>query len=91
MTGKEKAVMAPPNMNDATEEAYSEDITCEIEEKAGEEDTYLISYIVDQAYLTDEERQYPVSIDPTLTWSGTAQLKDVYVCNGSTYKNMNFY
>ena len=91
VTGKEKAVMAPPNMNDATEEAYSEDITCEIEEKAGEEDTYLISYIVDQAYLTDEERQYPVSIDPTLTWSGTAQLKDVYVCNGSTYKNMNFY
>ncbi|MDO4170232.1 MAG: DNRLRE domain-containing protein [Lachnospiraceae bacterium] len=45
----------------------------------------------DDTVGSDKNRQYPVKIDPTLTWFGTDQLKDVYVCNGSNYKTMNFY
>ena len=45
---------------------------------------------VDRDYLDDEDRQYPVIIDPTATWKGTGQVTDAYVISGS-YANTNFY
>lgn len=80
-----------PNMNDATEEAYSEDVTYElqtIDEKAGK---YQLILTVDEDYLTAGERQYPVVIDPTITWSGDSKVSDVYVLSGTDYKSINFY
>ena len=81
-------IMAP-NMNDATNEAYSDAITCEIQEK--EEDTFQFIMTVDEDYLLDQERVYPVTIDPTVTWTGTSQIQDPYVINSSSYKDYNFY
>ena len=40
--------IAAPYMNDATGEAYSEAITCELEEKEEERDTYLLTVIPDK-------------------------------------------
>lgn len=85
------AFMAPPNMNDATKEAYSEEVTCDVMEKEGEPGTYILTMSVNEDYLNDSARQYPVTIDPTLTWKGDDSLRDVYVISGSTYGDINFY
>ena len=45
---------------------------------------------VDRDYLDDEDRQYPVTIDPTATWKGSTQIRDAYVISGS-YADTNFY
>ena len=74
-------------MNDVTGEAYSEDIVCELEEKEGVDDTYILTVIPSENYLRDENRAYPVTIDPTVTWTGTSQIRDVYVCGGSPATN----
>jgi len=83
-------IMAP-NMNDATGEAYSESATYDlaaIDEEAGK---YQLILTVDEGYLKDEDRQYPVTIDPTISWSGNSKVSDVYVLSGSSYKALNFY
>lgn len=83
------AAIAPPWMNDAGGEAYSEDITYDLSE--GEEDgSYILKMTVDSDYLNDSERKYPVTIDPTTTWTGSSQMRDVYVISGS-YAGTNFY
>ena len=82
------ASMPVPNMNDDSGQAYSEDIETDIEEKDGK---YIVTLTIDEDYLEDNDRQYPVTIDPTLTWSGSSKLQDVYVINGSQYSNTNFY
>lgn len=76
-----------PFMNDATEGAYSEEITCELEEKEGEEDTYLLTVIPKKEYLDSMDRVYPVTIDPTVTWTGSSRIQDAYVCKGSPGTN----
>lgn len=81
-------VMAP-NMNDATGNAYSEDLFYSVEvldEAAG---TYKVTLTIDEAYLAQEDRQYPVTVDPTLTWNDNSQLSDVYVL--SKYPSYNYY
>lgn len=80
-----------PFMNDATNKAYSEDITYNIEEKEGEKNTYILTMTVDEGYLKSEERQYPVKIDPTITWSGDSNIIDTYIISGTTYGDINFY
>lgn len=85
------AFMESPNMNDASGNAYSEDITCDLEEKEGENGTYILTMRVNQNYLSDSKRTYPVTIDPTMTWKGNDSLRDVYVISGSTYGDINFY
>ncbi len=83
--------IAAPNMNDASMEAYSEALTCELVEDETEEGLYHISITADWDYLNDDERQYPVIIDPTATWVTDTNFRDVYVLNGTNYKDMNFY
>lgn len=87
-SGEMVAAMAAPNMNDATEEAYSEALTTKVEEKEGEADTYIVTITADREYLEDEDRVYPVTVDPTITWTGTTDFWDVYVCKGSKYKDI---
>ena len=81
------ASMPAPNMNDDSGDAYSEDIETSLEEKDGK---YIVTLTIDEDYLRDSGRQYPVTVDPTLTWTGSSRLQDVYVINGS-YNNTNFY
>ena len=88
------AFLAPPWMNDASGNAYSEKITYDLQEESAEkseEHTYLLTMTVDEAYLADKSRQYPVTIDPSLTWSGDSKFKDAYVISGTKYGGMNFY
>lgn len=80
-----------PNMNDATGKAYSEALTCEIAKDETEEGLYHVTVTADQEYLDDSERKYPVTIDPTASWSGKSDIGDTYVLNGSSYKGTNFY
>ncbi|MGI6501485.1 MAG: DNRLRE domain-containing protein [Anaerostipes sp.] len=84
------AAMEAPSMNDAGEEAYSEALTYDVKKVDGEEDTYILTLTIDEDYLNDKNRQYPITIDPTVTWTGSSRQWDAYVINGS-YKNSNFY
>ena len=83
------ATLEAPNMNDHTGKAYSEKLSYDIESD-GEEGSYLLTLHLDEDYFQDKDRQYPVTIDPTVTWTGSTDFWDVYVINGS-YKNTNFY
>ena len=83
------ATLEAPNMNDATGNAYSEKLSYDIEPD-GEEDSYVLTLHLDEDYFQDKDRQYPVTIDPTVSWTGSADFWDVYVINGS-YKDTNFY
>ena len=88
------AFLAPPWMNDASGNAYSEKITYDLQEESAEKSekhTYLLTMTVDETYLADKARQYPVTIDPSLTWSGDSKFKDAYVISGTKYGKMNFY
>jgi len=88
-SGESVGGIMAPNMNDATNEAYSDAITCEIRETGA--DTFEFIMTVDREYLLDPKRVYPVTIDPTVTWTGTSQIQDPYVINSSKYKDYNFY
>lgn len=81
----------PPNMNDATGEAYSEELTSEIVKDEAEEGLYHVTITADQEYLNSPERKYPVTIDPSASWSGKSDIGDAYVLSGSKYKGINFY
>ena len=80
-----------PYMNDATEEHYSEAITYDLEEVDESEGTYILTMTVDPEYLEDPDTVYPVTIDPSYTWTGGSAVYDVYVLSKSTYADMNFY
>lgn len=80
-----------PWMNDATGNAYSEEITYELTKEEDKDDEYLLTMTLDEGYLSDKNRQYPVTIDPTNTWQGSSEVKDSYVISGSSYGDMNFY
>ena len=83
------ASLEAPNINDATGNAYSEKLYYDIEPD-GEEDSYLLTLHLDEDYFQEKDREYPVTIDPTVSWTGSTNFWDVYVINGS-YKNTNFY
>ena len=84
------AALEAPNMNDATGKAYSEKISYDIDPDNEEEDSYILTLHLDEEYFKDKDRKYPVTIDPTVSWTGSTDFWDVYVINGS-YKNTNFY
>ncbi len=90
-TGEITGHIDAPWMNDASQKAYSEDIVYDLKEEAGQEGRYLLTMTVDEAYLDDEQRQYPITIDPTSTWQGSTKVKDAYVISGSKYSKTNFY
>ncbi|MGL4485197.1 MAG: DNRLRE domain-containing protein [Anaerovoracaceae bacterium] len=89
-TEEEVAGISAANMNDASRKAYSEKLNYELEDGKAEGE-YLITLTIDENYLKAEERQYPVTIDPTVTWKGSSEMWDAYVCNGSAYQKTNFY
>ena len=84
------AALEAPNMNDATGKAYSEKISYDIELDDQEKDSYILTLHLDEEYFKDKDRKYPVTIDPTVSWTGSTDFWDVYVINGS-YKDTNFY
>ncbi|MDY3010718.1 MAG: DNRLRE domain-containing protein, partial [Clostridiales Family XIII bacterium] len=89
-TGEIAGYITAPWMNDASGKAYSEAITYDLEPFGGEGE-YLLIMTIDEDYLSDPGRQYPVTIDPSNTWQGSAEVKDAYVISGSKYSNTNFY
>lgn len=80
-----------PYMNDATEKNYSESITYDLETVSEEDGSYILTMTVDSDYLNSENTEYPVTIDPSYTWTGSSAIYDVYVLSGSSYAGMNFY
>lgn len=78
-----------PFMNDATKSNYSENLSYELEEISDENKKdvhrYVLKLVVDNKYL--EEANYPVTIDPTVSWSGTTALPEAYVLNNSAGTN----
>ena len=84
-----------PFMNDATKEAYTEDeLTYELKELDKKQGKYTLILTVDENYLKDKERVYPVTIDPTYTWKGASgnwKMWDSYVLSASQYKGINFH
>ena len=87
-TGDIVASMEAPYMNDASGEAYSQAIKCTLKQQ-GKSGNYTLTLTVDEDYLNDESRVYPVTIDPTATWVGTSKVHDAYII--STYPTSNFY
>ena len=85
------AAIEVPWMNDATGEAYSTDITYELEKVAYEKGAYILTMTVSEEYLSGEDTVYPVTIDPTVTWRGNDMIRDTYVVYGSGYAGTNFY
>lgn len=88
-TGEIVGEIDAPFMNDASGEAYSEEVECELQEK--EDHIYRLIIRPELSYLENECRMYPVTIDPTISWTGTNKISDVYTCNGSAYRDTNFY
>ena len=80
-----------PWMNDVTGEAFSTDITYDLEKVAYEDGLYILTMTIDEEYLSDEDRVYPVTVDPTVTWKGNDMIRDTYIVYGSGYAGTNFY
>ena len=80
-----------PYMNDATNSAYSQELYYTLGKKEGKEDTYILALTVSDEYLSNKNRVYPVTIDPTVEWYGSEEIWDAYIINKSPYDNMNFY
>ena len=78
-----------PFMNDATGEAYSEDLEYEMIDPEEGDNTYTLKLKISDKYLDDPGRVYPVTIDPTATWVGTSEMRDSYVLSNSP--NTNYY
>ncbi|MFR1063289.1 DNRLRE domain-containing protein, partial [Intestinibacter bartlettii] len=88
-TGETKASIDVPFMNDKTGKAYSEDIIYNIEKS--EENKYILTMTLSEDYLNDKDRVYPVTVDPSITWTGDSNLIDTYILSNSKYADMNFY
>lgn len=84
-TGKDIAFIEPPFMNDATGEAYSEDLYYTMK-RNGNSDNYTLTLTVDEKYLNAAERVYPVTIDPTVYWNTSSSFLEAYVNSGSPNK-----
>ncbi len=80
-------IMAP-YMWDAAD-VYSDDIVVSLSSQNG---GYLYSIEPSREWLTSEDRQYPVTIDPTIEKSGGDITKDTVACRtdlGSYYSTLN--
>lgn len=70
-----KGGISPAFMNDAGGKAYSEDIEYFLEETE-DKGRYLLTMEVSEEYLLDPGRAYPVTIDPSVSWTGSSKVKD---------------
>lgn len=89
-TDETKASIDFPYMNDKTGKAYCDDITYNIEE-SDKQNTYILTMTLSEDYLNDKDRVYPVTVDPTITWTGESNFIDTYILSNSTYADTNFY
>ncbi len=82
-------IIEAPYMIDASGE-YNDNITMEL---ITGEDEYIVSIIVDSEWLEDNERKYPVIIDPTvLPGKGGEPVQDRYISSkGGTYIDQTLY
>ena len=56
-----------------------------------ENDIYALTVIADAAFLADENTAYPVSVDQTLSFSGTTAIEDAVVYSGKPNRNYADY
>ena len=77
-------------MNDKTDNAYCDDITYDIK-KSDEQNKYILTMTLSEDYLNAKDRVYPVTVDPTITWTGESNFIDTYILSNETYADMNFY
>ena len=77
-------IIPAPFMTDS-QYNYSDDIKTELIKN---KDNYILSYTPSIEWLTDNERVYPVSVDPTITLNDTDNIDDTYVT--SIYPDNNF-
>ena len=77
-TGEVVNIINAPNMNDATGEAYSEDLAYSIKEKQDEVDVYILTLTINKEYLKDKNRKYPVVIDPTDVWTINSNVDNLW-------------
>ena len=47
--------------------------------------------ILDQDFLNNSSIAYPITVDPSVSWTGNSQITDSYIFNGSKYADINFY
>lgn len=79
-----------PYMLDA-EESICEDVTVSLEES---ENGYILTYVPNHEWLSDENTVYPITIDPTVTVLGNdssgQNIEDTYVSSSSLKKKKNY-
>ena len=83
---KETAYIESPFMNDASGDAYSEDIDLDIEETENSNE-YLLTMNISRKYLNAKDRIYPVTIDPSVTWRKSGDAANTYVNSQSPDTN----
>lgn len=71
------------------EENYNDNIRYEIEKKT--DTIYELKMILDQDFLNNSSIAYPITVDPSVSWTGNSQITDSYIFNGSKYADINFY
>lgn len=91
-TKKVKGVLSEPFMTDASDSenhGFSEDAEYDYAVIDSNRGIYEVTLTVSEDYLKDDNRVYPVTIDPTITLNDSATIKDVYVL--SKHANSNYY
>lgn len=73
-SGEQKYVIPAPYMYDANHE-YSNEVEYALIHAGG--DKYLLTVTADENWINDEERAFPVKIDPTISWDSI--VYDTYV------------
>ena len=77
-------VMPAPYLVDAGEE-FNDDIQVQL---SGSGSTYMLTYLLPTQWLAEEERQWPVILDPVVSASKLkANIQDVTVSEGKTYSH----
>lgn len=80
-------MLESPYMIDASEN-MSEDITVTLQEA---DNGYILTYVPNYTWLSNEDTEYPVTIDPTVTVLGSdsdaVNIEDTYVTNFYTDEN----
>ncbi|MGL4484640.1 MAG: DNRLRE domain-containing protein, partial [Anaerovoracaceae bacterium] len=93
-TGKTQAITEKPFMNDATGEAYTDDIEISLKKlenseeegalgdntiaRENTENKYELIYKLPREYFESEERVYPVCLDPSTNWGETGTSAYVF-------------
>ena len=87
-SGDTKYVIPAPYMYDSNDE-YSEEVYYELLHVEG--DKYLLTVTADESWINDEERAFPVTVDPTVTSSSSIVDTYLHLSNPDTnYGSTNY-